>query len=133
MARVLPQRVGLGLFALPEVQGTLRKKGDLGVCRDRTRWPTGPGAHVPVSRVYASSRSPPLHRFLVETASHMEPRSLQKDPDAWVRPADFSVPCCHSYAISLASLFTSLSLIFSLLKWDDTAYLISYFKVTPGA
>lgn len=33
VAWVLPQWVGLGLLALPEVQGTLRKEGDSGVCR----------------------------------------------------------------------------------------------------
>lgn len=32
-ARVLPQRVGLGFLALPEVQGTLRRERYVGVCR----------------------------------------------------------------------------------------------------
>ena len=36
-AWVLPQRVGFGLLALPEVQGTLRREREVAVGRDRDR------------------------------------------------------------------------------------------------
>lgn len=54
-ARVLPQWVGLGLLALPDVQGTLRREEKAGLCRDRARWPGNKGVLSPSPEfIYAS-------------------------------------------------------------------------------
>lgn len=55
MAWIFPQRVGLGLLALPEVQCTLRREEKEGVCRDRARWPGNKGLLSPSPEfIYAS-------------------------------------------------------------------------------